>query len=70
MTGVREQKSQYARVISPKGDQSAICSLLLHRNGSEQSPMGLSPTQGRSDRVWVSNAAPLLYTLPENKMPQ
>jgi len=30
--------------------------------------MGLFP-KNRDDRVWVSNAASLLYTLPENKTP-
>ena len=36
--GVRQQKSQYARVIFPCGsDQSAIGSLLVHRGSAVQS---------------------------------
>ena len=31
--------------------------------------MSLFPRQARDDRVWVSNAASLLYILPENKNP-
>ena len=38
-----------------ESDQSAMCSLLLHRGEAEQSPMGLFP-KNRDDRVWVSNA--------------
>src|SRR3990172_9466367 len=57
-----------SHVLLAESDQSAICSLLLHRGEAEQSPMGLFP-KNRDDRVWVSNAASLLYTLPENKTP-
>src|SRR3990167_5996832 len=57
-----------SHVLLAESDQSAICSLLLHRGEAEQSPMGFFP-KNRDDRVWVSNAASLLYTLPENKTP-
>ena len=40
----------------------------MHRGGAVQSPMGLFP-QKRDDRVWASNAAPLLCILPETKIP-